>query len=221
MNHNQYVFNQAANPTFNGLAIIPNYTMLPGYLLKIKSVFDKALMEHPRTFVIRFDLHIPIHPICVDIPNPYSSNVISKFIDSFKAHIKADLNTKRREGKRVHETSIRYIWVKEQKTAQEPHYHVALFLNNDTYFTLGNYDGSGNNLASKVYSAWASALGIEYFSISRYVHFPQDTPTYFVNMNSSKYIDDYNQVFYRLSYLAKLETKVFGTKEKNFGYSLR
>ncbi|WP_369685717.1 YagK/YfjJ domain-containing protein [Photobacterium toruni] len=72
-----------------------------------------------------------------------------------------------------------------------------------------------------MYSAWASALGVEYFLISRYVHFPQDTPTYCVNINSSTSISDYNRVFYRLSYLAKLETKVFGTKEKSFGYSLK
>lgn len=221
MNHNQYVFNQAANPTFNGLAIIPNYTMLPDYLLKIKLVFDKALMDHSRTFVIRFDLHMPIQPVCVDIPNPYYSNVISKFIDSFKAHIKADLNAKRREGKRVHETSIRYVWVKEQNTAQQAHYHVALFLNHDTYFSLGDYNSFGNNLVSKIYSAWASALSCEYHFIANLIHFPSENPTYFVDVNSHYYNDVYSAVFYRLSYLAKLETKVFGTKEKNFGYSLK
>ncbi|MCG3813057.1 inovirus Gp2 family protein [Photobacterium damselae] len=221
MNNHLQQLNQNTNPTYMGLAIIPGYTMIDDYLAKIKVVLDKAITEHPRTFVVRFDLHLPIQPNCVDMPNVYDSTVISRFVDSFKAHVKYDLLAKKREGKRVHDCTIRYIWTKEKNESQQAHYHVALLLNHDTYFTLGNYDGSSNNLVSKIYSSWASALGIECFSISRYVHFPQDIPTYFVNINSSTYISDYNRVFYRLSYFAKLETKVFGTKEKNFGYSLR
>ncbi|HHX8289302.1 TPA: inovirus Gp2 family protein [Vibrio diabolicus] len=221
MNVNQQVINQNVNPTFNGFAIIPNYTMNLEYLSKIKSVFDRSLQEHPRTFVIRFDLHLPIQPDCVDTPNPYSSKVISKFIDSIKAHVKADLMAKIRDGKRVHDCTIRYVWVKEKNMSQQPHYHVALFLNHDTYFTLGDYNNFGNNIISKIYSAWASALNIEWNLIANLVHIPCETPTYFVNVSSPSYLSDYSSVFYRLSYFAKLETKVFGTKEKNFGCSLK
>nr|WP_275124505.1 inovirus-type Gp2 protein [Vibrio cholerae] len=32
---------------------------------------------------------------------------------------------------------LRYVWVREQLSSENPHYHVALFLNKDIYFCLG------------------------------------------------------------------------------------
>nr|WP_305810177.1 inovirus-type Gp2 protein [Photobacterium kishitanii] len=115
MNNHLQQLNQNINLTYMGLAIIPGYTMIDDYLAKIKVVLDKAITEHPRTFVVRFDLHLPIQPNCVDMPNVYDSTVISRFIDSFKSHVKYDLIAKQREGKRVHDCTIRYIWAKEKK----------------------------------------------------------------------------------------------------------
>jgi hypothetical protein len=205
--------------SFNGLAVNDNYLLIENYLTSIKRVLGFALQEHSRTLVARFDLHLPASPDCNDFPSEYDNTVISRFFASLNAQIQADLNKKGREGKRVHPCTVRYVWVKERGDALQDHYHVVLFLNHDTYFTLGDYNQPGDNLATKVVTAWASALGVEYFQANPLVHFPGDTPFYYLNKNAASFSSVYQAVFYRLSYFAKVDTKHYGNRSNNFGCS--
>ncbi len=204
---------------FQNIDLLPQYTLVPAYLETINIVLNKALTEYPRTLVVRFDLHMPAIPNCIDFPIPDDFNVISRFIDSLKAQVKADLIKKQRENIRVHNCRVRFVWVKERNDAQQPHYHVAIFLNKDTYHTLGEYLSFGNNLSSKIQNAWASALKVEFKDIIGLVHFPQDTPLYYLDVNAVNYEGKYHNVFKRLSYLAKIETKQYGSGRKNIGCS--
>ena len=205
------------NGQYQGLNVYPK-PLSAEYLSLILQTLQTALNDHSRTFMVRFDLHLPqlnFH----DSPTVYDSTVISKFFKSLNAKIQHDRSIKQREGKRVHRCSLRYIWVMERANADTEHYHIAIFLNNDAYNHLGYYNGFGQNLSSKIVEAWASALGIDDYSVPHLVHFPQDTPIYKLNCNALNYPETFASAFFRLSYFAKLETKHYGDRRRSFSCS--
>ncbi|MGE6383048.1 inovirus Gp2 family protein [Shewanella baltica] len=206
-----------SNGQYQGLNVNPR-PLSAEYLNAILQTLQAALNEHPRTFMVRFDLHLPQLNFR-DSPIVYDSTVISKFFKSLSAKIQHDRLTKGREGKRVHPCTLRYIWARERADADTDHYHIAIFLNNDAYNHLGNYNRSGQNLSTKIVEAWASALGLDDFSTRHLVHFPEDTPVYYINRNANNYPETFASAFFRLSYFAKLETKHYGDRRRSFGYS--
>ncbi|MFG0576518.1 inovirus Gp2 family protein [Shewanella sp. yb_14] len=200
-----------------GLSVYPK-PLSCEYLEAILRTLDAALGEHPRTFMVRFDLHLPQLNF-MDSPTFYDSSVISKFFRSLDAKIGHDRERKRRDGKRVHPCTLRYIWAKERAEATTDHYHVAIFLNNDAYSHLGSFSRRGRNLTTKIIEAWASAVGLDEDSSWGLVHFPTDTPVYYLNCNAADFSQEYESALYRLSYLAKLETKHYGDRTRSFGCS--
>ncbi len=207
--------------TFNGFEVLPNLTLSEDYLGSINHLMDRAMSEYARTTVLRFDLHLPNLQTYLGEPTEgHSSNVITRFIESFKAQVRADIARKEREGKRAHPCTVRYVWAKEMNRAAQPHYHVALILNKDAYFGFGDYRELRNNLAGKLYRAWARALMYKNpEDVMSLIHIPSDTPYYHLDRNSSDYPQQCNDVFRRLSYLAKYETKQYGSRNKNFSCS--
>lgn len=204
---------------FNGAPLLPNQAYFSEYLQSIEHLMGRALQEHRRTLMLRVDLHYPQQVNCCDYPFPYESNVISKFIASLKAKFKADLIKKQRNNTRAHHSNMRYIWVKEEGKSNQPHYHVAIFLNGDTYNSLGSYDNTVNNNAARITQAWASALDVELYVASHLVHFPVDRPVYFLDVNSPSFEGTYNDAFKRLSYLCKQDTKHYDNSGRLFGCS--
>jgi hypothetical protein len=202
---------------YQGLPVYPK-PLSAQYLDGILRTMQSALNEHPRTLVVRFDLHLPQLNF-TDSPTLYDSTVISKFFKSLDAKIQNDRSIKRREGKRVHPCSMRDVWARERADAGADHYHVTIFLNNDAYNLLGDYNRSGCNLSTKIVEAWASALGVDEYAARNLVHFPADKPVYYINRNSTDYPQVFAEVFYRMSYLAKLETKHYGDRSRSFGCS--
>lgn len=184
------------------------------YLDQIERTIEKAVQCHPRTMAVRVDLRFPVCAARAD------DAVISRFVDSLKAQIKADLKTKGRAGKRVHPCHLRYIWVREQDSGAHQHYHVLLLLNRDTYHCLGRYDADGGNLAYRIRSAWASAIDVPLCRLGGAVHIPVN-PIYHLNINSSGFGDSFDELYYRTSYFAKQKTKQCGTGTRHFGCSLR
>ncbi|EGQ7913983.1 TPA: inovirus Gp2 family protein [Vibrio parahaemolyticus] len=180
------------------------------YLERTKAVFDKTLEEYPRVCVLRFDLRFPRGYFTFD------SDHISKFIESLKAKMDADLNRKNKQGMCV----LRYVWAKEQDISDNPHYHVAIFLNKDVYFTHGKINADEGNLSAMIHQAWASSLQCLLHEVSGCVHFP-DNCGHWIDKNNISYDEDYSNCFKGLSYLAKVQTKVFQGGLKNFGSSRR
>lgn len=204
-------------------------SLVVNYLEQINSVINSALSEYRRIFVVRFDLRFP-----ADNYEPDTA-AISRFIDSLKAQLEVREERNRREGKRVYPCHLRYIWAKERLTSENAHYHVAIFLNRDAYFTLGRIrswaheDGyfeewdrfppsDERNLSDRIKFAWSSSLDLPYERMRGLVHFP-NKPIYDLHQKSFDFDDQYENVFYRLSYLAKLDTKHYGSRSKNFGSS--
>lgn len=198
---------------YNGLSVITyRGPLVESYLQASERTLRRALLDHPRTLAIRVDLRLPS-----DTGN-IQSNVISKFTASLKSQIEADLRQKNRAGKRVHPCRLRYIWVREQGTSKTPHYHVLLLLNLDTYRCLGHFEAIEGNMAARIQKAWASALGESLEAIKGAVYFPKNA-TYSIKSHSPSFLDDFDQLFYRLSYFSKIDTKDFGDHVNHFGCS--
>jgi hypothetical protein len=204
---------------YKNLPVYAELSKLSGcYLSSIEQVLASTLKEHPRTFVIRIDLHFPQRVNCPDYPYNYESGAITRFISSLKAKISHNQGKSAKSGKRVHATSIKYIWAKEIYKSLSPHYHLALLVNADAYRSLGNMSYHGGNMINRIKQAWASALSIPEINSDGLVHIP-DNPTYKLDINASNFSQVYADVFYRLSYLAKLDTKDYGNHSRSFGCS--
>ena len=205
------------------------------YLYRFKETLDWSLSEHPRTLAVRLDLRLPErHPFQLEF-------VMGRFISSLREQIKADVNRRRSEGKRVHDTAVRYIWVREQDSSDQPHFHVCLFFNKDTYRQLGSLpsakgegaampdpdvprdslaDRPAKNLAERIVKAWSRAVGLGPDEGSGLVHFPYSC-VYRVNVGSAGGEAGVAGLFSRISYLAKAKTKQYGMGIRHFGTSRR
>ncbi|MEZ9895129.1 inovirus Gp2 family protein [Vibrio lentus] len=200
------------NDTFNGLPILKQKGgLVLSYLDKLYNTIDKAITQYPRTTAIRVDLHLA-KPLLFD-----DSSVIKNFIASLYAQIQADLSRKKRRGQTARSCKIRYAWCKERGTSLSHHYHLVLLLNKDVYHSLGRYEQKGN-LSDMINKAWCRALDIQANRGDTLVHFP-DNPTYWLEQNSDKFNQQVDNLFKRVSYLAKVETKHYGDRSRSFGCS--
>lgn len=198
------------------------------YLERLLEIIDRAIDDHPRTLAVRLDLRLPEYRDCGDSiacnPN-LSPGLMSRFISSLRAQIEA---LRKRTAKRLGKASpcrLRYLWVREVgNEAGKSHYHVVLFVNKDVFAWMGNYDekaGRKQGLASLIQQAWLSALGWpdegEYRSL---IHIPKN-PCYWLNTGATDFQDAYDDLTFRLSYLAKERTKSYSREERSFGCSER
>ncbi|PHI30137.1 inovirus Gp2 family protein [Budvicia aquatica] len=197
--------------------IIGSYGPLnPDYLNRMTKTIQAALKEHPRTFALRVDLRLPD-----DILARTDPALISRFMDSLKAKLKADLAKKESEGKRVHPSTLRYVWVREfNEQEDKKHYHVLLLLNKDAYAFLGDYRQQTGNLAALITQAWLSALGINDERYQSLTYFPKN-PCYYLNIKMLDTDGVYAKLMTRVSYLAKERSKISADGERNFGCSHR
>ena len=196
---------------FNGKSIMTTHgPLVINYLKRCEEVMNAALNEYIRVCALRVDLRYP----CFYSDIGVETNVISKFIASLKSQINVDLKRKDKIGK----CNLRFVWAKEQHDSNRPHYHLMLFLNKDIYHTNGDITAHRGNVSSMIKQAWMSALGIEYFTLEGCVHFPAQG-RYWINRNDVNYDEQYNECFYRLSYLTKAKTKLYFLNCKSFNSS--
>ncbi|EBM2192624.1 inovirus Gp2 family protein [Salmonella enterica] len=192
------------------------------YLEKIERVLQYALNEHPRTLAVRVDLRLSPQWYQNDSAtcNPnLSSDLLTRFVCSVKSRIKHYRKKREREGERVHPCTPRYFWVKEIDTADFPHFHGVMFFNKDLFRGLGDFNSEENNLGNIIQQAWLSALDLrgcdEYKSL---VHFPSNG-VYTLDRNDPGFTRTWNNLMFRLSYLAKDETKAYSPKARSMGGS--
>lgn len=194
------------------------------HVQRIRETLDKALNEHPRTLVIRTDLKLPDEEHCLYNDD---STLITRFITSLKAQISADLQRKRKAGKRVHHCRVRFAWSREFSSTGKKHYHLVLFFNKDVYGYPGQYyaknDEYKHNLAFMIIEAWGRTLdnsGLynsrQYYSLTT---FPGPPCYYHLNVKSQSFDSDYQDVIQRMNYLAKVYSKDYTDGKRNFGCS--
>ncbi|EQS89343.1 hypothetical protein G822_01228 [Escherichia coli HVH 164 (4-5953081)] len=176
---------------------------------RIRETVRHALNVHPRLTALRVDLRFP------DVPAATDAAVISRFINALKARIDAYQKRKHREGKRVHPTTLHYVWAREFGECKgKKHYHLMLLVNRDTWCRAGDYRAPGS-LAGMIKQAWCSALGVDVGCHATLVHFPA-WPAVWLERDDDT---GFQQVLERADYLAKEHTKAHCTGERNFGCS--
>ncbi|EFA7375319.1 TPA: inovirus Gp2 family protein [Citrobacter koseri] len=184
------------------------------YLQRMLRVINNATAQYPRTMAVRVDLRLP------DNHDECKAGLISRFIESLNAKIEARYRSKLKQGIRCYPCHLRYAWVREVgEKSKKSHYHMALFVNKDTFNGLGTYSEEGTGLASLIQAAWLSALQLSpppgYRTL---VHIP-DNPLYYLDVNALNYKTVYDKLTFRLSYFAKERTKSYNRNERSFGCS--
>lgn len=215
------------NDTFNGLPLThPRgegyYSFISQYLESNRRVLDDALSIHPRTLAIRVDLRFPTNYHDDDYPKYNNKPEITRFIESFKAKVNSKIIKRRREGKRAHSSNVNFIWVLEYGKNGSEHYHVALFLNGDSFLHPGGKStpDKSSPLINTIVEAWESALNVSFTKAWDLVNIP---PNASYRLKSTEWPEKgttYCNLYERLSYLAKVNTKFYGVKRrKNYGSS--
>ncbi|HHH4168823.1 TPA: inovirus Gp2 family protein [Providencia stuartii] len=192
-----------------------SYTYNDHYIQKINHTIRKALLIHNRVTAIRVDLRFPSE----NIFHFNDSRVITRFFESLKAKINADLKRKNKIWKRNHICPLSYVWVREfGEINNKKHYHVLLLLNKDVYWRLGDFIKTEGTLYALIQQAWCSAIGVNYPAERYLIHIPDNAITWLDNNkpNNESTIFELNQ---RCRYLAKEHTKYYGDGERSFGCS--
>jgi len=199
---------------YNGMPVIWQCgPFIYNYLQRIDETIQGALQDHSNIIAIRVDLRLPSQ---FNWRNPpFQRPIFSRFTASLKAKIRRRQIDTERNGKRFHRTKLHYVWTREfGRSSGRPHFHCVLFLNKQTFRGLGEFHPDSQSLFGMISSAWASALGMETATTNGLVSVPKKKQMYWLNRH-----ERYDDLFYRLSYFAKLESKQFGLASHNFGTS--
>ncbi|MBB4864034.1 hypothetical protein HNP46_002894 [Pseudomonas nitritireducens] len=199
---------------YNGLPVMQEHApLIREYLQILQRITERSLADHREVFAVRFDLQFPEVEFT---PWHWMTNeVISRFVESLEERIQNARKKAAVDNKKAHKTTVRWMWVKEygdDSSRANPHYHCLLLLNRDAFNALGKFDLERDNLYSRLVSAWASALGVEDWQAMGMVHIP-------TNACYSITTEGYSGYFYRMSYLCKARSKVYGNGQHACGYS--
>lgn len=200
--------------TYQGLPVMHGKgPFIRGHLERLHSTMQRALDQHPRTFAFRVELKFPSSGM---LPcYAFTNEVISRFLESFKAKIEHGRRIARRSNRYAHSCTVRYVWVREIAGSDRPHYHLVIFLNKDAYNTLGYFASEGRNIFNRLEEAWASALRLRRDAVAGLVHIPENA-TYYITRDGWQSQTDF---FHRASYLCKAATKEYGDRQHSFGAS--
>ncbi|MES2024166.1 MAG: inovirus-type Gp2 protein [Pseudomonadota bacterium] len=120
------------------------FTYNPNYQSRIATTVDKALQSHNRVTAIRVDLRLPNNFGGLDM----SSSIMTRFVESLKAKIAADLRRKEQAWGRKLLCSLKDVWVREVGPINgKKHFHVLLLMNKDVYHSLGDFNATSGNLS--------------------------------------------------------------------------
>lgn len=200
--------------TYQGLPVQTKHgPLITEYLDILHSTMEKALNEHPRTFAFRIDLRFPEKLGAFDFIA--SNTMMERFFASFKAKVRHNRAIAKKKNSHAHNTTVRYVWAREIGRGSRPHFHLVIFLNNDAFFSLGNFESKQKNIFHRLQEAWASALRLDEDQVIGLVEIPNN-PCYYVKFDDLESIDD---LFFRASYLCKSATKSYGNGCHGFGSS--
>ncbi|WP_371874335.1 inovirus Gp2 family protein [Shewanella algae] len=145
--------------------------------------------------------------------------MITRFLESLKAQIKHDcLQRSQASMGPVHSSDVAYIWVKESSNTGHSHYHICLFFNGYAYRCLGLFQLGRNNLYNRIHKAWASATNTPIELMQGSIHIPENAQ-YQLLRSSPEFQSVFNDLFRRLSYFSKIDTKEYGDRSRHFGCS--
>lgn len=213
LNTNQTLYTDSM---YKGLSVMQNCgPLIEQYLKGLHAVVEDSLQAYGRVFAFRVDLRFPDQ---WGINGEFLQNeVVSKFIESFKAKIRHNRNCARQHNPYAHDTVVRYAWAREIGQQGWPHYHFVFLLNENAFFALGQFEMGRDNMFNRLQQAWASALGMPVEMAAGLVHIPAN-PMYHLRRDDPQGVSSF---FYRASYMCKADTKNFGSYQHGFGTSRR
>lgn len=204
------------------------YTINPRWEAQIRNVIEKATEVYDRASMFRFDLRFPDNgaysdePMLRDAPSSHTScedRIMTQFIESLKAQVKADIDKRVKYGTSYDRTEVIYAWKREASGDNgKTHYHLIIIVNKDCYQTVGKFSGK-HNLAYMIKTAWSRVLGLPFEDAEGLVHFPKDYYIWLVK-KSPDFEKNKRVAIKRAGYLAKNETVLRGDGRRNIGYSI-
>jgi hypothetical protein len=181
------------------------------YLQQIDKTIKEALKGHESIIAVRVDLRLPFQFDWKSQPD--WRPVFDDFIATLQAKITGSQADLERDQKKFHPTTVHFVWTREFDHSGDPQYHCALFFHNDAFRRLGKFNAHSGSLYGLISSAWASAVGRDEHLADGLISTPRKI-IYRVNRG-----ERYDELFYDLSYFAKLASKRFGLSAHNFATS--
>ncbi|MGE6162433.1 MAG: inovirus Gp2 family protein [Aeromonadaceae bacterium] len=191
------------------------------YYTRIIDLIRAALVTHPRTLVLRVDLHDPAIINHGDMMTRLHNNqgcVMNSFINSLNSKIASHQRRRAKAGKRVYPNTLRYAWVREFSQTGKRHFHILLLLNKDAFFHLGDYNIENSTLRTMITTAWCSALSLSPEEGHYLVHYPTNGKYALLKQAVDRGI--YPAGFMnRVHYMTKAKSKSFNDGYRSFGCS--
>lgn len=195
-----------------GVKVMTDVRMRRDIMDVIENTCDRMTARFSRVLCIRMDVRFP-----ADYPH-----------DGMNSEI-GDLTKRLREGLGFHGIEVQYVWVREQKTSENPRYHLIVFVD-------GHEVRSPYRIFSAAERLWGNIIGVcavglidhcnhEYNGVAAQNGIMLRRPN---NMASDQEFDEQSQAFdsarayvlYRASYLAKTHTKGNAPyRVREYGYS--
>lgn len=189
------------------------YGLDPLILDKLHHLLINMVIDKPNVFVMVFTLSFPSH-----LPFANDNNCIGTFNDSLRAHF---ARVRSADG---HKVEARSIWVREQDSSNNQHYHVVLLL--DGQYVRNVRPKRGFKVLQKIEELWYKQVGVYCNQHLVYLHQPKNDlynsggvmisrPALNAGIRNAVNIND---VHYWISYFAKTRTKENNYyKGKTFG----
>lgn len=187
----------------------------PKHIQDITDIVDYTIAKHKRIAVFRFDVHFPY--IDQDDPKIYRvTEFTKKFLGSLKAKLEHQTKLEHQpKQKRRYKNAVNfdYLWCKEhrvEKGTTMPHYHFAIILNGNDFYSWGNFAYQEPCLKTFLEEAYMSAMDLNEEQAKGKLQFCKvNTICTYAGKNYDKGREDTIDM---LAYLAKLEGKLPGQR---------
>ncbi|MEF1254454.1 inovirus Gp2 family protein [Vibrio sp. M260112] len=201
--------------TFNGK---PLYYFKDGlvleYLKEIDRVLTEALNQYPRIFAVHINLNLP---------SDFGGDYLTVFVHFFRI-LESETNELCKDkytGRtyRYQQTVIRYIWAKANESTSK-HHHLILLFDRDLFQNLGTgREGWGRFLYKKVRKTWDRGVEANYSQPCSGLAYSPADDVYELLKGDEAFPLQLNEVFYRISRLAKPIANRNDHYSKSFGCS--
>lgn len=197
--------------TFNGKPLYYHKNgLIVEYLEDIDRVLTEALCQYPKLCVAHFTVRLPS-----DFDRNHSE-VFSRFFRTLKLETnELCLMKYRRKPHQYHQTVIRHVWVKGDESTN--HCHLVLFFEKRLYLCLGKSGGERSRYLSRVGRAWDRAVEADQGRRCSGLAYSATDDVYELLKGDEEFPLQFNELFYRISRLAKPTTK--HADNRNFGCS--
>jgi hypothetical protein len=207
-------------PLWRGWPLCPGHApFVSEYLDLLLETMQEASSVNKRLCAFRFDLHYP--PELTSQPE----SAISRFFHRLQREVDKEASMKTRR----YPCRIYHAWAAERQLSARNHYHVAILVNKDAYYSWGPFPsliggntglGTRGGMAHCIVRAWAHALGVPPEMVVGSVHYANNG-IYYLNSNRPNRSAEFAAIFERVSYMAKAATKIYGQGFRSFGCSRR